>query len=294
MLYADYNLLTYDNINYTVDMLRLKTALTYSDFSKLEFKLKSLYKDKIKNEYISNSISDFKYNYNIEIREGQSYWFGFIHNSEIINKGKSISNPETEFNFTIEFNPNKIAIKGLLKQILNLSCNWIIKSLDIAMDLKINIMDLCGLDKARKKDFRMFTQGLDNRTYYIGRTNNRIKIYNKKIESNLDYDLTRLEITSKLDLDIKNILSYTYNVKLPDLYLNNYLYSFSDYKDKTLLAILYAIQSGYCINDLPRIQKQKVKKLLEGNYKINLSNEYCTKAIQQCICNIFNIVEREL
>ena len=293
-MYADYNLITYDNINYTVDMLRLKTDITYSDFSKLEFKLKALYEDSIKNLYISNSISEFKYNYNIEIGEGLSYWFGFIHNSEIINKGKSLSNDKTTFNFTVEFNPNKIAINGLLKQILNMSSNWIVKSLDMAMDIKINILDLCGIDKGRKKDFRMFTEGLDNRTYYFGRTNNRVKIYNKKIESNLDYDLTRVEITSKLDINIKDILFYNYNVKLPDLYLNNYLYTFSDYKDKTLLAILYAIQSGYCINDLPRIQKQKVKKLLEGNYKINLSNEYCTKSIKQCICNIFNIEGREL
>lgn len=286
-MYADFNLLTHDNINYTVDMLRLKTALKYSDFSNLEFKLRMLYKDNIKNEYISSGISDFKYNYNIEIEEGRSYWFGFIHNSEVINKNKSLSNPDTTYNFTVEFNPNKIPIKGLLKQILNISTNWTVKSLDIAMDVKINIMDLCGIDKERKKDFRMFTQGLDNRTYYIGRTNNRIKIYNKKIESNLDYDLTRVELSSKLDISIKDIMYYNYKVKLPDLYLNNYLYTFADYKDKTLLAILYAVQAGYCINDLPRIQKQKVKKLLEGDYKINLSNEYCTKAIQQCICYIF-------
>ena len=174
-----------------------------------------------------------------------------------------------------------------------MSSNWTIKSLDIAMDLKINIMYLCCLDKELKKDFRMFTKVLDNRTYYIGRTNNRIKIYNKKIESNLNYDLTRVELTSKINLDINNISTYVYNVKLPDLYLNNYLYTFSDYKDKTLLAILYAIQSGYNINDLPRIQKQKVKKLLEGNYKINLSNECCTNVIKQCIYNIFNI-EKEV
>lgn len=74
-MYANYNLLTYDNINYTVDMLRLKTAITYSEFSKLEFKLHTLYKNNIKNEYISSSISDFKYNYNIEISEGHSFWF---------------------------------------------------------------------------------------------------------------------------------------------------------------------------------------------------------------------------
>lgn len=289
MLYADYNLLSNDNINYTVDMLRLRTDITYSKFTELEFKIKAIFKEKIKNEYVSNDISSFKYNYNIEIGEGQSYWFGFIHNSEVINKGKSLSNPDTKFNFTVEFNPNKIPISGLIKHILNLSSSWIIKSLDIAMDLKINIMDLCGLDKERKKDFRMFTQGLDNRTYYIGRTNNRIKIYNKKIESNLNYDLTRVEITSQLNYDIKNIMLYKYDVKLPDLYLNNYLYTFTDYKDRTILAILYAVQSGYNINDLSRRYKDKIKELLKGDYKVNLKNEFCTKAIQQCIRYIFNL-----
>lgn len=121
----------------------------------------------------------------------------------------------------------------------------------------------------------------------MGRTNNRIKIYNKKIESGLNYDLTRIEITSKIDLSIKDILFYTYNVKLPDLYLNNYLYTFKDYEDRTLLAILYAVQSGFALNDLSRVYKDKVKKLLEGNYKINLDNKCCTVVLQQCIKSIF-------
>lgn len=148
-------------------------------------------------------------------------------------------------------------------------------------------MIFAGLDKERKKDFRMFSCGYDNKTYYMGRTNNRIKIYNKKIESGLDYDLTRLEITSKIDLNIKDILFYAYNVKLPDLYLNNYLYSFQDYEDRTLLAVLYAVQSGFNLNDLSRRYKDKVKSLLEGNYKIKLENKCCTQVLQQCIKSIF-------
>lgn len=133
----------------------------------------------------------------------------------------------------------------------------------------------------------MFSCGYDNKTYYMGRTNNRIKIYNKRIESGLDYDLTRVEITSKIDLNIKDILFYNYNVKLPDLYLNNYLYTFKDYEDKTLFAILYAVQSGFPISDLSRRYKDKVKNLLEGNYKINLENKYCTDVLKQCIKSIF-------
>lgn len=133
----------------------------------------------------------------------------------------------------------------------------------------------------------MFSAGYDNKTYYMGRTNNRIKIYNKRLETGLDYDLTRVEITSKIDLNIKDILFYTYDVKLPDLYLNNYLYTFKDYEDRTLLAILYAVQSGFNLNDLSRRYKDKVKSLLEGNYKINLENKYCTQVFHQCIKSIF-------
>jgi len=135
----------------------------------------------------------------------------------------------------------------------------------------------------------MFSEGGENRTYYIGRSNNRIKIYNKKLESDLNYDLTRLEITSKVDYDIKMIDFFNYNITLPDLYLNNYLYTFKDYEDKTLLAILYAVQSGFNINDLSRRYKDKVKSLLEGNYKINIDNKYCTEVIKKYIKYIYSM-----
>lgn len=42
----------------------------------------------------------------------------------------------------------------------------------------------------------------------------------------------------------------------PEIYTNDYLYTFSDYKDKTLLAILFAVQSGFPIDDLSRRYKE--------------------------------------
>ena len=133
---------------------------------------------------------------------------------------------------------------------------------------------------------RVFSNGYDNKTYYMGRTNNRVKIYNKKIEANLKTELTRVEITSKIDLEYRLLDRFIYDIKLPEIYLNNYLYSFKDYEDKTLLAILYAVQSGFNLNDLSRRYKDKVKNLLKGNYKVNLQNEYCTQVIKQCISNL--------
>ena len=168
------------------------------------------------------------------------------------------------------------------------SNNCSIKSVDLAMDIPFNILDIGGFDKGRKKDFRMFSQGGENKTYYIGRTNNRIKIYNKKIESNLDRELTRIEITSKLDITLKNYMFFKYDVELPKLYLNNYLLTFDDIEDKTLLAIVYAVQNGFPLNDLSRRYKDKVQnRLMQGGQLIPLSNSMCTSAIKKCIQGIF-------
>lgn len=142
-MYADFNIVENNNIVYTVDMLRLKTKITYSDFSKIEFKLKTVYNNFVKDMYISSSISNFKYNYVIEFKECCSFWLGFLHNSEKINNNNSMLNENTKYNFTIEFNPNKVPINSLLLYILHISNDWVLKSLDIAIDFRINIMDLC-------------------------------------------------------------------------------------------------------------------------------------------------------
>lgn len=142
-MYADFNYINNDNICYTVDMLRLKTTLTYEQFSIIEFKANTIYKDFLKESYQSTGISNFKYNYVIELKENSSFWFGFIHNSELTNASSSMQNEKREYNFTVEFNPNKVGVRGLLKYILSLSNNWIIKSIDMAMDVKVNILDIC-------------------------------------------------------------------------------------------------------------------------------------------------------
>ncbi len=144
MLYAEYNYCSLDNITYTVDMMRLRCDITNETFEKLVARLRTIYSDQIDNFYISSGISDFKYNYNIKIKEGSSFWFGFIHNSELINKKGSLQNDKTEFNFTVEFNPNKLEIKGILLYIIRMcyahNCN--VKSVDIAMDIPFNILDI--------------------------------------------------------------------------------------------------------------------------------------------------------
>lgn len=287
MLYADYNFLQYKDIFYTVDMLRLRTDFSVEEFSKITFYINTIFKDRIKKYYVSHSFSSFRYNYVIELKEGSTFWFGFLHNSEN-NRNVQSDSKFVKHNFTIEFNPNKVDF-GHIKYILDSTQKWIIKSVDFAMDIPLNIMDLYCFDKSKKRDIRVFSKGYDNKTIYMGKTNNRIKIYNKKIESNLDKDLTRVEITSQMDLNIRYINAYSYDFKLPDIYINEYIYTFSDYEKKndTLMCILYALQYGYDFNDLSRKYKDKIKKLLNGGYKIDFSNEYCTDVLKKLIHSIF-------
>lgn len=142
-MYANFNTVEYSNIVYSVDMLRLKCKISFSDFSKIEFRLKSIYSKFIKDFYISSGISSFKYNYVIELQDGVSYWFGFLHNSETINNKNSLQNENSKYNFTIEFNPNKVPINSFILYIISIGKDWTVKSLDLAIDMKINILDLC-------------------------------------------------------------------------------------------------------------------------------------------------------
>lgn len=285
-----YNALEHNNMIYSIDMIRLKTYITYDKYSNLDFYFRAYYKDKIKQYWISNRIKDFKYNWKIEVGEGRSFYFGFFHNTE----EKFAERFEPEYNLTIEFNPNKLRDDKLVKHILGLSGTWYLRKYDLAIDIKVNILDII-FDKSGKRKFKLDSKGMDNRTIYLGCEGDKfIKIYNKKNESNLNItgSLTRVEITRAVDdFKISDIVLWHYDNYFPELYLNNYVYSLSDYevktKDKTLYAILYAVQNGYSINDLTRDYKRKIKNLLEGGYKIRFDDKTANQVLRKTIFSYF-------
>ena len=133
-----------NNMIYSCDKLRLKTYINFFQFSELEFFIKSFYKDNIKKFWISDKISSFHYNYNIEVGEGKSFIIQFMHNNETIAFDKE----NKVYNFSIEFNPNKLKDDKLLLHILHSYSNWLLRSFDVAIDIPINILDLI-VDKSR-------------------------------------------------------------------------------------------------------------------------------------------------
>lgn len=273
-----------NNVIYSIDKIRLKTFLSYSVFSEIEFRFKTCWKDYIKKQYTSPQQKQFFYNYVIEIGDNQSFWFGFCHNTE----RRSFSE-RSVYNFTIEFNPNKIKQNNIIEYLLNLSGEWFLRRFDLAMDLKINILDIIT-DISGKRKMYTISNGFDDKTYVFGVGDGKIKIYNKKIESKLDIrgDLTRVEVTREFDdFPVKSIKKFDYGSIFPSLYLNQYIYSLSDYEDKTLLALLYAVQSGYQIKDLTRRYREKIRNMLEGGYKIIFDNVSATQSLVQTIFYYF-------
>lgn len=145
------------NMIYSIDKLRLTTKITYNEFCNLQFHFENAYKGYIKRYWMSFAYSDFKYNYNFSTisREGKlgldeeideekeaTFSIHFFHNAE-----KNNVSEQAKYNFSIEFNPNKLKDFFLIFFILNQFGGWYIKSYDLAIDIPLNILDLCIPDK---------------------------------------------------------------------------------------------------------------------------------------------------
>lgn len=277
----------FDNMTYSIDMLRLKTYITYEEFTAIEFLINSVYKDNLDKYWISGMISQFHYNYNM-VFEDCRFWFGFMHN----NEQKSFNQEDLKYNFTIEFNPNKCKDNRLLIVILHKFRDWKLRSFDLAVDLPVSILDIM-FDLKNRRKFKTEGYGGDNLTHTYGKGNGRVKIYNKKNESNLNIlgHLTRIEISATYeDFPILRVKQFEFDSKIfPTVYLNNYIYSFSDYtcKDKMLMCVLYAVNSGYPIKELTRTYKKKLKELITAGYKILFSRETATEVFRKTIFYYF-------
>lgn len=261
------------DIEYSVDMVRLRTRIP-DDFMKNFVEIKLDYEPSVK--YWTNyNLEQYRHNWRIEQQNPYngvySYWLGYHHNS---------SKDKEKHDLVIEYNPNKCPIDGMLELILfkfYASKEIEVVSLDIAMDFEVNISYLL-IDKFRKNKMKMITggKGEDDITYYLGESDGRIKIYNKARELGIEGDLTRYEVSKKINEKIKDILSPTFQFKanIPPIgYLT------SQPIDKTLEGLLWAVKSGYPITNLSRRHKEKVRQYIDENTELKFDDKKISQAI---------------
>lgn len=141
--------------------------------------------------WTSARMGTFRENFTIAFQDKNSFWVGAVLNSKKIEWGR----------VRLEFNPNKCATHSAFLDILgwlNQHCRRMhtrITRFDLALDLTVDRASVCLVKDARvyqeRRHGKEWTQYLGAKSSTVG----RIKLYNKAAEAELDYPLTRLELT---------------------------------------------------------------------------------------------------
>ena len=188
-----YNELRDNGVVFSIDKLKLSGSCSVVNAEKLCRILGS----KCSSYYMNNSPMKYKHNFVFDLLVGTIYigvsqvQFGRLECSKNV----------------IEFNPNRMGNDALFEQIK--ACfyahnkNITVTEWDLAVDYPVDRNNYNLV-----KDNRNFQLNISrSKTEYLGvrHTNGFVKLYDKSYESELDYKLTRLEITFRGISDYKDI-----------------------------------------------------------------------------------------
>ena len=272
------------DIKYSVDMVRLLVKLRPGEFQTI-FDYQARMPDM--SYYMSSRAKD--YHYNVVVKKNDySYWMGYRHNS-----GKD------NFDFVLEYNPNKVRNDVLVNYILNnyfnkATCYDIryspkVCSVDIAVDIDCNILN-CMLIKQTNGRYLFYsgrTGRADDFTIYIGKGPGRVKLYNKAIESGLNYDLTRYEVSLKLDKPLQTIRNVKVDVETrPILKIIDMQIGIDPELRATINGLL---QEPYLINQLTKYKRKKYREMIENCIDIKLDSKEIEKKIIEYVDNNMNL-----
>ena len=251
-----------NNYTYSVDGCRINFSVSerfVSDISSLIMSLRSditVYPTSTKSFNFRNLI---KFDYDTESSMTMGYGFNGTNAREDMRKGY------------LDFNPNKVGSFSQFwadyREIKSLCEDFVIDRIDIALDIPVK-REYLILEKDNRK-YELNMRSISNRTEYLGQRSHVgfVKLYNKTLESSLDYDLTRLEITCE-----PNLISFiSHFPKVYDISLNNQLSidfeSLND-TDKYILGAEWELLNANLdpgltrFNSLSYYQKKKLKPFL--------------------------------
>ncbi len=271
-----------NNVIYSIDMLRFKF---YCSPQKM-YLLRGFISD-IADCDVYQSAKSFAYNVLLKVH---------IHNSVYtfaVGLGfKGLKSSEKTSCF-IEFNPNRVGKCKELTMVLEymhyLHINLTLSVYDIAIDLPISKKYVSIVkDKRVYKKFVYDCSGV-NCTEYLGSTSDygRVKLYNKAIESDLDYDLTRLELST-------NSCDYlVVSKQLPQIMVCGNLNLFDCIKlsksDYVLLQLLWLCDNpSFYFKQLGKDKQVKLKPFINSNFVLDF-NEYIFAYLLKIIDKFKNI-----
>lgn len=172
---VDYKLVNLDDLSALVrllDILPIRFAVNTSHWS-------------------SFKMGFFKENYTVSFQNFNSFWIGV---------GLNRARPEWK-RVRLEFNPNKCASHTAFLEVLaflnshSRPTHTVIKRFDLAVDIPVERFSVFLIKDSRayieRRHGQEWTQYLGAKSSTVG----RVKLYNKAVESQLSYPLTRLEIT---------------------------------------------------------------------------------------------------
>ena len=272
------------DIKYSVDMVRLLVRLRPGEFQTI-FDYQARMPDI--SYYMSNRVKDYHYNIVVK-KEKYSYWMGYKHNGDLDN-----------CDFVLEYNPNKVRNDILVDYVLNNYFNKVtcydirysprVCSVDIAVDIPVNILN-CLLFKQTKGRYLFYsgsTGRADDFTVYIGKGLGRVKIYNKALESGLNYDLTRYEVSLKLNKPLQSIRTVKVDVETkPVLKIIDMQFGMDAETRATLNGFL---QEPYLINQLSQYKRKKYREMIDNCVDFKLDNKEIERVIIEYVDNNMNL-----
>lgn len=229
---------------------------------------------------------DFKYKnmITIEYVNGAKLKLGFCFNGY---------DSDDKYRGFVEFNPNKCYQNALcredIKRLRDFCLYWDIVRWDLAVDIPISRENVSMAKDERR--YEVIMNSKSDKTESLGQRNKegRVKLYNKTKESNLDYDLTRLEITLG---NIEDIDEKYYRTKEPEVFVfdsqKELDFSSLSQTQKVLVECITDSDNPlYYFSKLDKNMKTKLRPyVLRGDYQI--------KTDFKCVVKIMNFIEREI
>lgn len=261
------------NLTYSIDMIRLDFVLKDSVLNSLL----SWFNDpsKIDIDTYGLNTSPFKFRHMFRINYAKS--------SLIVGLGFNGISSSDSLKCFMEFNPNKVfqtigAIEDVYF-ILDKALKVRVSRWDLAIDIPLR-RELLQLVKDNRK-YSLTMKSESDKTEYLGTRNSGgfVKLYNKTIESKLDKDMTRLEITCDKLMTIDDIVEKIPQIRgfeyQRELTLDNALSE----KDRLLVDLLKMHPDMFMrLNDRNR---KKFKPYVFGD-SVNLKfDRYCIRLLKE-------------